>query len=144
MKLYILLPIFLLLAACSSRTFIQEGINIDSTSSYSTLVTKVDHKDTSIQIADNIYITTLNGKSLRNPLAQPAWPDKVLMKPGLNSFHIQNKKLLTYANYCLWVDSKAGEFYIIKKEQHGNRVAFWLENLNNGTAVGGACGTEPE
>ncbi|USD33769.1 MULTISPECIES: hypothetical protein [Vibrio] len=141
MKKAIVIASTIVLSACSS-TYVEKGIDLNTTNGYATITTQTEKNNKIFSNLDQrLVITKHNDKSLLG-LIDP-YPDVLHVKEGMQSLSVQYTHLNQYANGCLWIDAKAGENYIIKREVKNYSVGFWVENTKTQEMVGGICGSEP-
>ena len=139
------LPILLLLLAsgCSS-IHSQKGIDLNDKGSFVTISTDTEKNNRILTGLDKrVVITTLNGKSLFRMGWDFVYPDVVHVNSGIQTIEVRFNHMSNYADSCLWVETKLGENYIVRKEIRAYSVKFWLENIDSGERVGGICGSQP-
>jgi len=136
--------LLLLLASGCSSIHTQKGIDLKDKSSFVTISTDTEKNNRILSGLDKrVVITTLNGKNLFRMGWDFVYPDVVHVNEGVQTLQVRFNHMNNYADSCLWVNSKLGENYIVKKEIRDYSVMFWIENIESGERVGGICGSEP-
>jgi hypothetical protein len=133
------------LAGCGSSTFTQDGINSGDKGSFVTISTDSQRSDSMRRGLDQtIVITSIDGENLFFLGMTSSFPNVLQVSPGVHQFGVQLYYLNMVSNGCLWVDSRLGENYIVKKKLYEYTVSFWVENIETHERVGGICGSEPQ
>jgi hypothetical protein len=140
----VLSVIFLLIISGCSSIHTQKGVDLNNKSSFVTISTETEKENRILSGLDKrVVITTLNGKSLFRMGWDFVYPDVVKVTSGIQTLEVRFNHMNNFADSCLWVETKLGENYIIKRKIHDYSVMFWVENIDTGERVGGICGSQP-
>jgi len=91
---------------------------------------------------ERIFITRLDSKNLYRMGSTTEYPQALLIEPGEHTVNVQYLHALqgtttrVYANAQLTFYAKLEGSYIVRKKIVGNRVGFWIEDINTNEAIG--------
>ena len=135
-KLLPLLLTLMFLGGCAtkaSNTFIAKDIDISNKNSYSEVSGEYP-----------VFISQVDGKGVfRLRIGKDATLlESAKIAPGHHKLMVKYKSSTQYAYGCVWLDTVAGQDYIIKTAiTEKNRAMFWVENATTNEKIGGALGT---
>jgi hypothetical protein len=125
------------LSACTVPGEITPGKR-DSHADKATLVTESEHNHVFRTGSDQrVYITTLDGQSLRRYGMDSAFPEGMLLEPGKHVISVRYEHHGVFAEEDLWLIAERGKAYVIRRQVEGYAIKFWIEDSSSGQLVGG-------
>jgi len=131
------------LGGCTSSPYVVEGVDVKDPKTHAIVSTDSTHENALFGgLDERVYITHLDDRELRSISWSSNHPEKVHLKEGQHELRLKFYYSGTYADACLWIDSKAGEKYVVRHETKSSTVKFWIENETTGEFSGGPCGSQ--
>lgn len=90
-----------------------------------------------VLLDERVFITHLDGKYLQRMGKTTNYPEALLIDPGEHVVQVRfmNNEgpttFVSYANAKFIFEAKAEKTYIVRHENIGDRVRFWMEDLNS-------------
>ena len=89
-----------------------------------------------------IYLVSINGQRLTDTKAalggqMNPYPTEAYVLPGRQELQVKYVYMNRFADGRLWFEAQAGKEYRVRYRIDGYAIVFWVEDLAQGTPVGG-------